>query len=186
MVITMRIIVNFLKGTIISVWLVISIFTTICLISYNDYLVSEIGEYSIFVVDSKDLEPDFKKNDIVIVEKHPESSYKVGDKAFFYYGNKNTLSYINYGEITEIQVNDDYEDKYTFTNTPISYGNLIGPANGSRVIHKLGLVLRVFESRWGFMFLVILPTLFAIVYEVYYIAIEVKKESNSKKEKEEN
>jgi len=182
MVITMRMILNFLKGAIISVWLVIAIFTTICLISYNDYLVSEIGEYSLFVVDNKDLEPDFKKYDIVIVEKQPEDKYKVGDKAFFYYVNRNTLSYINYGEITEIEVNEDFEDKYTFSNTSISYGNLMGPAQGSKVIHKLGLVLKVFESRWGFMFLVILPTLFAIVYEIYYIAIEVKKDSKNKEE----
>ena len=185
MVITMKIILKILKGLIISVWLVISIFTTICLISYNDYLVSEIGEYSLFIVDNKDLEPDFKKNDIVIVEKQPESKYNEGDKVFFYYGNRNTLSYINYGEIAEIERNEDFEDKYTFVNTAVSYGNLIGPASDAKVIHKLGLVLRIFESRWGFMFLVILPTLFAIVYEVYYIAIEVKKDSKGKEEKEE-
>lgn len=186
MVITMRTIANFLKGTIISFWLVISIFTTICLISYNDYLVSEIGNYSVFVVDDNDLKPDFNKYDIVFIKKQPEEYYKVGDKVFFYYGNKSTLSYINYGQISEIEVNQETEDKYTFNEMAISYGNLIGPANGAMVMPKVGLILSIFESRWGFMFLVILPTLFAIVYEVYYIAIEIKKDNKTTSKKDDD
>jgi hypothetical protein len=46
--------------------------------------------------------------------------------------------------------------------------------------HKIGAVLRVMESRWGFMFLVCLPTLFALVYEIYNIILEVK--SNTKED----
>jgi hypothetical protein len=51
---------------------------------------------------------------------------------------------------------------------------MIGLANGSIVYHKWGKLLSIFESRWGFMFLVILPTLFALVYEIYAIIEEAK------------
>ena len=66
---------------------------------------------------------------------------------------------------------------------------MIGLANGAIVYHKWGKVLEILESKWGFMFLVILPTLFAIVYEVFAIideAREVKKEiEKEEKEKDE-
>ena len=58
---------------------------------------------------------------------------------------------------------------------------MIGKANGAVVYHGFGLVLSIFESRWGFMFLVIFPTIFAIVYEVYSIIEEAK---NNKDEEE--
>ena len=59
---------------------------------------------------------------------------------------------------------------------------MIGPANGAIVYHKWGLVLSIFESRWGFMFLVIFPTLFAIVYEIYSIIEEAKEIKEDEKE----
>ena len=39
----------------------------------------------------------------------------------------------------------------------------------AKVYHKLGSILGVFTSKWGFMFLVIFPTLFAIIYEIIAI-----------------
>ena len=62
----MKSIINFIKGVLISCWVVLAIFTTICLISYNDYKVSVFGDYSLFIVDNKELEPTFKKYDVVI------------------------------------------------------------------------------------------------------------------------
>lgn len=173
----MKKIIGFFKGIIVIAWLLLAIITTICLISFNDYSVSELGDYSIIVVDNKSLEPDFKKNDIVIVKKAEQGEYEAGEKAFFYYSNLKTSSYINYGEITLVEEQTDAEDRYTFGETAISYSNMIGKANGALKISKIGSVIRLLESRWGFMFLIILPTLFAIVYEVYYISMEVKKEA---------
>ena len=72
----MKLIWNIIKWIIISFWVVIAIGTTILLISYNDFSVSQIGSKSIFVVDSDRLEPDFKKNDILIVDKASEGNYK--------------------------------------------------------------------------------------------------------------
>ena len=171
----MKKIVNFFKNIIISVWVLAAIISTICLISYNDYSVSEIGNYSIIVVDSDRLEPDFKENDLVIVKKVSENKYNVGDKAFFYISNPADLVFINYGEITK-KVEADYaEDSYYFGDkTIIPHSDMIGLGNGAIVYHKWGLVLSIFESRWGFMFLVIFPTIFAIVYEIYSIIEEAK------------
>ena len=181
----MEMVKKVIKRILIGCWAVLAIFTTICLIQYNDFKVSEFGDYSLFVIDNKTLEPTYKKYDLVIVEKNTENSYNVGDNAFFYLGNVVTKSYINYGEITAVKRNDKIEDIYTFSTDDISYGNIIGSSEDTIVIHKLGALLALLESRWGFMFLIILPTIYAIVYEVYYIAVEVKKETK-KEAKEKN
>jgi len=171
----MKKIVSFIKGIIICVWVLVAIVTTVLLISFNDYSVSEIGNKSIFIVDSERLEPDYLEGDLVIAKKVAENKYKEGDYAFFYIQNPFDLVFINYGKIQKIVKADHAEDTFYFDdNTPVGYKDMIGLANESAVYHKWGKVLSVFESRWGFMFLVILPTIFAIVYEVYSIIEEAK------------
>ena len=185
----MKVVFNFIKGIIITVWALFAIITTICLISYNEYSVSEIGDYSVFIVDNERLEPEFYEDDIVIIKKIAENKYNVGDYAFFYLENPTDEVFINYGKITKITTADHAEDSYYFGNDIIPYSKMIGLANGAIVYHKWGKVLEILESKWGFMFLVILPTLFAIVYEVFAIideAREVKKEiEKEEKEKDE-
>jgi hypothetical protein len=178
----MKKILSFLKGLLISVWVLIAIVSTICLISYNDFSVSEIGNYSIFIIDNDRLEPDFKEHDLVIIKKVSEGKYKVGEKAFYYLTNPQDKVYINYGEITTITEEAHAEDSYYFGKDIASHSKMIGKANGAIVYHGWGLVLSIFESRWGFMFLVIFPTIFAIVYEVYSIIEEAR---NMKDEEEE-
>lgn len=180
----MKSIIKFIKGVLISCWVVLAIFTTICLISYNDYKVSVFGDYSLFIVDNKELEPTFKKYDVVIVKKELSKRYQKDDHVFFYLGNTETQSYINLGQISQIDRNGTTEDVYYFGDSKVNYSNIVGSANGAVVWHKVGLALSILESRWGFMFLIILPTLFAIVYEIYYITLEVKKETKKETSEE--
>ncbi len=174
----MKKILSFIKGLLISVWVLLAVVSTICLISYNDFMVSEIGNHSIFIIDNDRLEPDFKENDLVIIKKVTEGNYEVGEKAFFYLDNPQDKVFINYGEITNITEEDHAEDSYYFGKDVVSHSKMIGKANGAVVYHGFGLVLSIFESRWGFMFLVIFPTIFAIVYEVYSIIEEARKNSD--------
>lgn len=174
----MKAIWNFIKGTIISIWVVLAIFATICLISANKHGVSEFGDYSLFVMDNNSLKPTFLKYDIILVKKDLETDYNTNDYVFFYKGNRDIKSYLNYGQIIDVERNENAEDNFIFHgDTKISYGNVIGKGNGAIVMHKLGIVLNVLESKWGFMFIIILPTIYAVVYEIYAIAIEVKKQS---------
>ena len=76
-----------IKGILIGLWVLLALITTLLLLSYNKYHVSEVGSKSIFVIDNERLEPDFNKNDIVITKKVAENKYKVGDYAFFYLDN---------------------------------------------------------------------------------------------------
>jgi len=178
----MKRILDFLKSILLFVWIVIAIFTTVCLLSYNKYNVSTFGNTSLIIIDNNDLEPTFATNDLAIITKDGASKYAKGDKVFFYYGNITTESYINFGEITEITTDEKAETSYSINGTKVSYSSLIGKDNGAKVYHTVGLLLSIFESRWGYMFLVILPTLFILVYEIYSIVEEVKKETKKELE----
>lgn len=172
----MKKVLKFFRGLIIFVWAIVAVTTTVCLINYNDYNITEIGNTSVIIMDNNELEPTYKKNDVVLIKKDKQEDYKVGDTVFFYTNNKTVEDYISCATIDEVV--DDYEAEYSYTidGVRIGYSDIIGKADGSAVYHKVGGVLSVFESQWGFMFLIILPTLFLLVYEIYSIVMEVKKE----------
>ena len=178
----MKVIIGFIKWVLISIWVLVAIVTTILLISFNDYSVSELGNYSIFVVDNDRLEPNFLKNDIVIIEKVSENKYNVGDEVFFYMTNPADAVFINHGKIDKIVEADHAEDSYFFGDVQISYGKMIGPANGAMIYHKWGFLLMILESKWGFMFFIIFPTIFAVVYEVFSIIEEIKSKDDDEDE----
>jgi len=103
---------------------------------------------------------------------------------FFYTGNKTQENFVNFAEITNVDSQSGAETAYYVGDTKVSYSDIIGKGNGSIVYHNIGLVLSILESRWGYMFLVILPTLFAFVYEIYAIVNEVKEEAKKDSKEE--
>lgn len=173
----MKSIFNFIKGTLFGAWVILAIFATVCLLSYNDYQISTFGKYSLIIINNKELREFYEEDSLVIVKKDNEENYKVGDKILFYSGNPEVINFINMGEITDIQTASGAQSSYLIGDHKVSYDDLIGKVNGSIVYKKVGLVLSVIESRWGFMFFVILPTIFLAVYEVYSIVNEVKNNS---------
>ena len=52
------------------------------LLAYNDFKVSEIGNYALLLIKDSSLAPEFNKGDLVIVNKDDE--VLTGRKAFFY------------------------------------------------------------------------------------------------------
>ena len=78
------------------------------------------------------------------------------------------------------------QDTCYFSAGAVSFDDIMGKADGSIVWHKYGAVLALFESRWGFMFLIILPALYATVYEVYVISREVRRNIRRDLKKEMN
>ena len=53
---------------------------------------------------------------------------------------------------------------------------VIGAAKDTKVYSGIGGVLAFLESRWIFLTFVVLPILFIFLYEIYTIALEVKKQ----------
>lgn len=68
----------------IVIYCVISITLTICLLNYNDYNITVLGDKTLIIVKDDGLLPSYKKGDLVVVRKNPNYEVKAGDKIFFY------------------------------------------------------------------------------------------------------
>jgi len=171
----MKSVLNVLKNIGIGIWVVIAIFVTVCLLSYNEFNVAKIGDNTLLIIDNDELEPDFMEGDLAIVKRNSDRKIEIGDKVFYYNGNKANEFLINIGEVSDKEFVTNTETSFRINDQVISGQYVIGELDDTKVVNNMGTVLSVFTSRWGFMFLIILPTLFALVYEIVYIVGEVKK-----------
>ncbi len=168
---------NILLDIVITIWFLVAIFVTICLLSYNEFKVSTFGTYSFLIIDSDEMEPQFLEGDLLIVKRNADNKIEIGDKVFYYnsFMDSSVLIYL-----------DAVQNKYPVTKSEttfvldgerVSGEYVIGKADTAKVCHKLGTILGILTSKWGFMFLIIFPTLFAIMYEIAMI-IEMSKEKD--------
>lgn len=167
---------NFIRNLFIVLYAIIAIFITVCLISYNEHKVTQFGETSLVIVNNENLEPNYTKNDLVIV--NGEGKVNVGDEVFFYNTYESKVS-VSVAKITNAEKITDNETTYTLEGgKALSSEFVIGKTQNSNKIPFLGLILGVLESKWGYLFLIVLPSLLAFLYEVIEIIKEIK---NSKK-----
>ena len=66
----------------IIIYTVIAVFTTVCLLSFNEYKISTFGDNSFVLVTNDELLPNFKKGDLVIVKAGNKSKIAIGDNIF--------------------------------------------------------------------------------------------------------
>lgn len=157
----------------IVLYAIIAIFITICLLSYNEYKVSVFGSYSFLIIDDRDFEPEFKKGDLVIVD----GSYipEVGDRVFFY--NK-SLGKINIRMDTVTNKQQESNDSIVYTtenNVMLKNTEMIGKVENVKIINKLGTILGILESKWGFLALIVFPSLIAFLYELSEVIMDLRK-----------
>lgn len=175
---------KFIRNLFIILYVVIAIFVTICLLSYNKYRVSELGEYTLVIVDSNKLEPDFKKGDLVIVDGN--NKIEVGDKVFFYNTYSKNIS-VSVAQILEEEVITEDESTYTLEgDKTLSSEYVIGSSESVTKIPNLGTILGILESKWGFLILVVFPSLLAFLYEIWEVVTEIKESSKNDKENKSN
>lgn len=168
-----------IKNILIVIYVIIAIFSTICLISVNKHNVTELGEYTLIYVDKYTNSDTFAKGDLAIVS----SDYKVkeGDEIFLYSTyEKNVRPAV--AKIVAAEEINEKETTYTLDNEKqLSSQFVIGKVEDAKRIPYVGTAMRIIQSKWGFLFLIVLPVLIAFIYEIYTIILEVK--SNKAKEK---
>ncbi len=170
----MKKIFNFLKNLLILVYVIIVVFVTICLLSYNDYKITVLGDVSIVPVTDDDLEPNYKLGDLLIVKKNKLEEVRSGDEIFFYRTQSGETS-IYFGKVTNSERVTDTEYTYTVEGGyRLSSSKFIGKTSTTTLIPKVGRALSVIESKWGFLFIVVLPTLIMFLYTLYSVMIEAR------------
>lgn len=158
-----------ITNAIFTIYLIIAIFVTICLLSYNDYKVSVFGNTSFIIVSDNKLEP-FSKGDLLIVEN--DEDIEKGDQ-ILYYNTYNEKVKVKIGMVTDVQKGVS-ETKYSIDGTNYSSKFVIGRVSDTKYMKNVGTVLGIFESKWGFLFLIVLPALLAFVNQLIVVVSGIK------------
>ena len=158
-----------------AIYMVVALGLTVCLLSYNEYNITEIGNMSLIIIRDDELNPDFKKGDLVVVTKNSNNNIKIGDKVFFYNAYMNQVD-VNLGKVVDKEKVNEKETTFILDDKlKISSEYIIGKTETSQVYNGVGSVLGFLESKWGFLITILLPLLLMFVYVVYEIALEIKK-----------
>ncbi|MBR6641952.1 MAG: hypothetical protein IKL08_07155 [Clostridia bacterium] len=162
-------------GSIVFVLYVTIVLTvTILLLSYNEYMCSEINGYTVYIVRDDMLEPHYVKGDLLLIKHVSDKNVNIGDKLYFYQNVSNNDYFVRYGEVTD-KIEMSRRTVYTIDGQyQYDSSYLIGEEDGSYVFHKIGGILAVLESRWGYLFFVVIITLLLFLEELYELYMEIK------------
>lgn len=165
---------KFLLNLITIIYFIIAIILTICLLSYNEYRVTEIGDYVLVLSVDEELDDISQKGDLIIVKKASNKSINKGDKVFFYTKQDNEVI-ISAANIVQKEQAFGSGYNYLFEgDIRISDRHLIGKVEDSTKLHYLGTILKILESRLVFLFLIVFPTFIIFLYEGYKMIMEIK------------
>ena len=179
----MKIVKKVVIDTVLAVWFLLAVISIVCLLSYNEFATTQLGKYTLLIIDDNGMKEKYgyEEGDLLIVKRDADSTMKPGDYAFYYDANKRTSVLVYTGKINSITPVTPGESTFDIDGVKVSGEYVIGTMNQVGVYHHAGTILGIMTSKWGFMFLVIFPTLFAIIYEIMMI-IELTR--NNKNEDE--
>lgn len=162
-----KIVVNFF----ICLYFIITILITYCLLSYNKYNIPEFDNHLMLILDEK-MEK-FDKGDLLIIDK--SKNFDTGDDVF-YYDTYSTPVEVKLGKISKTEIVNDKESSIVIDDDIVlSSDNILGKKSTVKSYHLIGTILSILTSRWGYLFIIVLPMLLAFIYEIYEIVKEIKK-----------
>ena len=165
---------KFLVNLLTIIYFLIAIVLTVCLLSYNEYRVTQIGDYSLLLSIDEEIEDISKKGDLILVKKELNKNINIGDRVFFYKRESNEII-ISAAKI--VQKEEAFGGGFNYLvegDYRISDKYIVGKVDPSTKVPYLGTILSILESRLVFLFLIVFPTFIIFLYELYKIVIEVK------------
>ena len=82
---------------------------------------------------------------------------------------------VKLGTVDKLKSVTDSETTYTFEgDRDVSGEYVLGPSDTAEVIPVVGGILNVLESKWGFLFLIVLPSLIAFIYQISVVIENIK------------
>lgn len=173
-----------LGSILLVVYSIIAITVTVLLLSFNDYNISEIGGYTVYIVQDDSLEPEYKQGSILLIKSTNDKNVQVGDEMFLYKV-INTQEFEVVNRTLEGKTQQGRHTIYLFGEDE-SYASdyFIGKASDTIVIEGWGYLLSLLESKWGYLFCVVVVSLLLFLQEVFELVMEIKYGGKNKNEKE--
>ncbi len=152
---------------------------TVLLLNFNKFGVTQFDDTSLLIIKKGFTSETYKKNSLVIVESKEVKDYKVGEEVFAYHLDGHGGVNIQLGVVGQVFEEDD---AITFSNGD-TYSSEFIIGTGEKIYPNIGKYLSIVESKWGFLFIILVPNFFLFVYQLYSLIVEVK---YGKDETEEN
>lgn len=165
-----KMIKRILIGIVLVLFFAFTITMTVLLLNYNKFGVTQFGDTSLLLIKNGFSSETYKKGSLVIVENMPVKNYTVGEEAFVYHLDGKGGFNIQLGVIGQIHEEDN---AITFSNGE-TYSDEFIIGTGEKIYPNLGTYLGVIESKWGFLFIILVPNFFLFVYQLYSLIVEIK------------
>ena len=158
-----------LENLVIIAYVIVAITVTLCLLNYNEYSVTEFGNNTLILITDSSLEPDYMDGDLVVAKKGNLNNIEVGEKIFFY-NDKD----IKLGEVKQVNKYEGVSATFILDgNHQVIEDDIIGSEKNVKVYSTIGKILSVLESKWGFLFLIIFPSVLAFLHEIFQVVVEL-------------
>lgn len=167
-------VLNTIKRVVLSIlgiaFFIFALSMTILLLNRNKYNITEFGDTSLIIIDSEISSDKYQEGDLLLVKNIRLDRIKVGDEIFAYSVDEKNVPHVNVGIVGEVYLDEKaiaYENGSGFSSEFI-----IGQM--SKQYPKYGTFLSIFQSKWGFLFLILVPCFLIFIYELYSLIIEIK------------
>ena len=175
---TVKTLKNILMGIIITSFYAFALLMTILLLNFNKFGVTELGDTSVIILEQEISNNNYKKGDLILVQKTRYDMINKGDEIFTYSVNSKGVATVEIGIVGEKHDKEkaiSFENGYSFSEEYI-----IGKA--TKTFNNYGTVLSIIESKWGFLFMILVPGFIIFLYEIYALIIEIKYGEDDEKE----
>jgi len=157
------------------VYSIIAITVTVLLLSFNDYNCSEIGGYTVYIVKDDSLEPEYKEGSILLIKSTSDKHVNVGDELFFY----KVINSTEYEFVTRTLQGKTQQGRHIIYNVgeDETYDTtyFVGKTQDVTVIEgPWGTILSILESKWGYLFCIVIVSLLLFLQEVFDLIIEIR------------
>lgn len=157
-------------GIILVAFFAFTITMTVLLLNYNKFGVTQFDDTSLLLIRNGFSSETYPKGSLVEVENKPVKNYSVGEEAFVYHLDGKGGVDIQLGVIGQIHEEDN---AITFSNGE-TYSDEFIIGTGEKIYPKMGTYLGFIESKWGFLFIILVPNFFLFVYQLYSLIVEIK------------
>lgn len=143
---------------------------TVLLLNFNNYGLTQFDNTTFVIINDAITSETFKKGDLVLVKGEKIANIQKGDEIFAYRVDSQDKVNVELGKVGQIYPD---EDAISFENGD-TYAMQFVIGKASKTYNNIGTYLSVIESKWGFLFIVLVPCFLIFVYEVYALIIEIK------------
>ena len=163
-----------IKGVFISIVLIaffaFTITMTVLLLNFNKFGLTQFDDTTLLIVKKGFASEKYPKGSLVVVENKEVRNYQEGEEVFVYHLDGHGGVNIQYGIVGQIHEDDD---ALTFSNGG-TYSSEFIMGVGEKVYPNIGKYLSIIESKWGFLFIILVPNFFLFVYQLYSLIVEIK------------